>query len=231
MAASLTLYCLEKLSDYLEFERLCHALLTLEGHPFLEPLGGFKDKGRDAVHRSNLDVKNTIFAYSVRSDWQVKLLEDAQKIYEHGHECDTLFFLSTGDISVSQRDRLVAHIQEEYGWRLEIRGKEWFKAILDGKHPSLKEQFPSIFPSKFLDFENQKTTEKKYVFLSFAAEHTVLASWITKRLLAQGYEIWSHILGLPESTSSFDDLEEVVRDKGTSINSKIESQCEIIVRF
>jgi hypothetical protein len=32
-------------------------------------LGGFSDKGRDAVHVNRLDGVTTIFRYSVREDW------------------------------------------------------------------------------------------------------------------------------------------------------------------
>jgi len=50
MAADRFIYCLEHLTDYNQFERLCHDLMTLEGYRQLEPLGGSKDKGRDAIH-------------------------------------------------------------------------------------------------------------------------------------------------------------------------------------
>ena len=52
MAANITIYCLEEVTDYFEFERFCHDLMALEGYSSIEPLGGFKDKGRDAIHVS-----------------------------------------------------------------------------------------------------------------------------------------------------------------------------------
>jgi len=52
MGANLTVYCLQQVTDYAEFERLCHDLMSLVGYASIEPLGGFKDKGRDAVHVS-----------------------------------------------------------------------------------------------------------------------------------------------------------------------------------
>jgi hypothetical protein len=64
MGANVTIYCLEELTDYLQFERLCHDLMALEGYKDIEPLGGFSDKGRDAILVDN--SRNTIFAYSVR---------------------------------------------------------------------------------------------------------------------------------------------------------------------
>jgi hypothetical protein len=38
-------------------------------------LGGFSDKGRDAIHVSRFSGEITIFAYSVREDWNKKLNE------------------------------------------------------------------------------------------------------------------------------------------------------------
>ena len=91
MAANPTIYCLEELTDYFEFERLCHDLMSLEGYSSLEPLGGFSDKGRDAIYVNRVG-KTTIFAYSVREDWRAKLAEDADKIDKHGHDCNELVF-------------------------------------------------------------------------------------------------------------------------------------------
>jgi hypothetical protein len=67
MAANVTIYCLERVTDYTEFERLCHNLMALEGYRSIEPLGNFKDKGRDAIH-VDTSGRTTIFAYSVRED-------------------------------------------------------------------------------------------------------------------------------------------------------------------
>jgi hypothetical protein len=67
MAANLTFYLLEQLPDYSDFERLCHDLMALEGFLKIEPLSGFKDKGRDAIHVDHSGV-TTIFAYSVREE-------------------------------------------------------------------------------------------------------------------------------------------------------------------
>src|ERR1022692_299975 len=96
MAADLIIYCLEQVTDYDQFERLSHDLIALNGYPSIEPLGGSKDKGRDALHSGkNGDGKSTIFAFSVREDWRKKLGEDAAKIAQHGHPCDKLVFLCT----------------------------------------------------------------------------------------------------------------------------------------
>ncbi|MCA3014583.1 MAG: hypothetical protein INH41_19545 [Myxococcaceae bacterium] len=53
MGADPLVYCLEQLTDYDQFERLCHDLMVAEGYVGLEPLGGMADKGRDAVRKAN----------------------------------------------------------------------------------------------------------------------------------------------------------------------------------
>src|SRR5690348_4199791 len=119
MAANLTIYCLEQVTDYFEFERLSHDLMALEGYGSIEPLGGFKDKGRDAVHIAR-SGQTTIFAYSVREDWRAKLAEDAEKIHRHNHTCDSLVFVTTAAPTAGERDEAVTYIREEYGWGLDL---------------------------------------------------------------------------------------------------------------
>ena len=50
MSANIAICCLEQITDYFEFERLCDDLMALEGCSGIEPWGGFSDKGRDAIH-------------------------------------------------------------------------------------------------------------------------------------------------------------------------------------
>lgn len=75
MPANITMYCLDEITDYFDFERLCTDLMALSGHRNIEPLDGFSDKGRDAVHFYATTGRITVFAYSVREDWRAKLAE------------------------------------------------------------------------------------------------------------------------------------------------------------
>jgi len=85
MAADPIIYCLEQVTDYDQFERFCHDLMALSGYPDIEPLGGSKDKGRDALNVArNGQPLSTVFAYSVREDWFKKLREDADKVKKWG---------------------------------------------------------------------------------------------------------------------------------------------------
>ncbi len=74
MAADPIIYCLENITDYAQFERLCSDVMSKQGYPNIEPIGGHKDRGRDALDCSSDTNLHTIFAYSVREDWRKKLM-------------------------------------------------------------------------------------------------------------------------------------------------------------
>ena len=236
MAASLTRHCLEELSDYEDFEQLCHGLLVLEGYPMLEPLGGSQDKGRDAIHTCARTGVETVFAYSVRDDWQVKLAQDAKKVDKHGHSCDVLFFLTTAKVTATQRDTAVEKIRNQYGWRLEIRSMDWFSVLLDARHAHLKAIHPSIFPPEILEFSrrSQERAKRKYIFIGFCTSHRVLAEWIAKKLAVEGYDIWSPQLGLPADASVFDDVDTVIREESCCFiglfSESTDSEPELVVQ-
>src|SRR5688572_17788501 len=137
MAADPIVYCLEHLSDYTQFERLCHEIMALEGYPQIEPLGGCKDQGRDAIHVDRTDGRTTIFCYSVRVDWRKKLDQDAAVIHKHKHTCDQLVYLSTEDYTPGERDQAVRFIKQTYGWTLEPYGRERFRTLLADRHRHL----------------------------------------------------------------------------------------------
>lgn len=88
MSADPILYCLELVSDYRDFERLCSALLSGTGYPGIDPLGGTGDEGRDAIVRIDEAGRRISFAYTVRSDWRVKLGADCKRVHEKGHSPD-----------------------------------------------------------------------------------------------------------------------------------------------
>ena len=191
MPPSVTKYCLQEVTDYSDFESLCHDLMALEEYPKIEPLGGFSDKGRDAVHADN-SGKSTIFAYSVREDWRAKLAEDAAKIKRHNHTCDEMVFLCTTDFSANERDEAVRSVLEEYGWTLQLFGLERLRVLLDSKHTHIKQNHPAIFPPALLKgIENVSREQEKHhlLILSAHADH-ILAEWLARKLTADGYAVW-----------------------------------------
>jgi hypothetical protein len=124
--------------------------MALDGYRGIEPLGGSKDKGRDAIHvdaSSNGTV--TLFAYSVREDWRKKLDEDSAKIRKHGHPCHRLAFLCTAQFTATERDKAVDHIQTTYRWTLDLYGLERLRNLLVTTHRQLVAQHPQIFCPQF----------------------------------------------------------------------------------
>lgn len=218
MAANLIIYCLDNLTDYSEFERLCHDLMLLEGYSSIEPLGGFKDKGRDAIYVST-PKKTTIFAYSVREDWRAKLGEDAFKIKKHGHTCDNLVFITTAQPTAGERDEAIAYIRNQYGWDLEIYGSERLRILLDIKYPHIKRNYPSIFPPEFIIALEQinKFEERKHLFISYAPKDLVLADWLAKRLTAEGYLVWCEHLKMLGGEKFPDDIEKAIKNQAFCI--------------
>jgi hypothetical protein len=197
MSADLTIYCLQQVTDYVGFERLSHDVMSMVGYSTIEPLGGFKDKGRDAIHISFTDGA-TIFAYSVRDDWRAKLAEDAEKINRHGHTCDHLVFITTSTITAGERDEAVDSIKQLYGWTLEIYGVERLRNLLDVQFPHIKAVHPEIFPPEFLAIQHQvkQSAERDYIFISYGVDDFALASWLARKLTAEGYLVWCEKLNL-----------------------------------
>jgi hypothetical protein len=191
MPPNITIYCLDQITDYYDFERLCSDLMTLSGYSAIEPLGGFSDKGRDAVHTDSKTGRVTLFAYSVREDWRAKLAEDASKIKRHGHHCDRLVFLTTARFSAGERDEAIADILATYGWELHLFGAERLRILLDVEHPQIKSKHPSVFPPDMLELAARRDASSgDHLFLSFAPQDYALAEWLTRRLMAEGYRVW-----------------------------------------
>jgi hypothetical protein len=192
MGANPTIYCLEKVTDYAEFERLCHDLMVLEGYPNIEPLGGFKDKGRDAIHVNALNGKTTIFAYSVREDWRVKLAEDAAKVHKHNHVCNRLVFITTADVTASERDEAVTFIDRQYKWELDLFNIERLRILLETKHPLVRSNHPQIFhPSILAALEQINHPEQRdHILIHYANSDLALAEWLARKLTSEGYLVW-----------------------------------------
>ena len=119
MSADPIVYCLERLTDYLQFERLASDLMAGTDYSGIEPLGGTGDGGRDALYIHRDKGTTTIFAYSLRSDWETKLRGDCKRIAKAGHSVDTVVFVSTQVINARQKDGIRAEIRKRHGWSTE----------------------------------------------------------------------------------------------------------------
>lgn len=221
MSANPIIYCLQELTDYDQFERLCHDLMASQGYPDIEPLGGSKDKGRDALHVSKDRTVTTVFAYSVREDWKKKLTEDAEKVQNHGHTCSSLYFLTTEAVSSGERDTAIASIKEKYGWDLQICSLERMRTLLTTTCRHLIARHPQIFtPNLFPSSRGSVASEEMdYLVIDSAEGDKTLAAWLARRLTASGYRVWTASLSLLGGEEGDDAIEKMIGEKAFRVLS------------
>src|SRR5450830_1847289 len=174
VSADSIIYCLERVSDYRDFERLCSAFLASAGYPGIDPLGGTGDEGRDAIIRSDDARRKISFAYTVRSDWRVKLASDCKRVHDMGHDPDVFVFVCTEVLSASQKDFAYKFVADKYGWALDLFDLERLRAQLIGPQRHLIAQHPSIFtPPFFPQRGGQSIAESRDTLLidHVAADH------------------------------------------------------------
>jgi len=185
-------YCLERISDFRDFERLCSALLAGIGYPTIEPLGGTGDEGRDAIIRSDERGRKICFAYTVRSDWRTKLAADSKRVDEKGHAPDVFVFVCTEALSASEKDFAHKSITEKYGWVLDLFDLERLRVQLVGAQRHLIAQHTSIFTPPFFPqrggqsiFESRDT-----ILIDHVDADSAVATWLARRLSLAGFRSW-----------------------------------------
>jgi hypothetical protein len=192
MSADAITYCLERLTDYREFERLCSALLVGAGYSGIDPLGGTGDEGRDAIVRDDGAGRMIAFAYTVRTDWRTKLAHDCKRVHEKGHAPDAFVFVCTETLSASEKDSAVAFVLQTYGWKLDLFDLERLRVQIVGLQQHLIAQHPSIFvPPFFPQRGGQSLAESRDTLLidHDPADHA-LATWLARRLSLAGFRTW-----------------------------------------
>ena len=193
MSADPIIYCLEHLTDYRQFERLCSDLMTGCGYPHIDPLGGSADGGRDALYQCPGD-ELTIFAYSVRVDWRRKLLQDCARIRVEGHVPARVVFVCTTALSAPDKDEIVAHVREIYGWLLDVFDLERIRVQLAAPQRHLIAQHPAIFCPPFFPQRGGISIAEAadtIVIDHVAADHA-LAVWLDRRLTLAGFSTWCY---------------------------------------
>lgn len=146
MSAKRTEYDLRHITDYIGFESFCNDLMFRIGYKKIEPLGGAKDKGRDALHVCTINGKTTIFLYSVRKDWREKLNKDLEKIRKHKHGCTEICYVTTSKLTATEKDNAKFSAKEKYNWDLEIYDLERIRVALDNQYSDLKKIHSHLFP-------------------------------------------------------------------------------------
>lgn len=192
MSADRIQYCLERLTDYRDFERLCSSLLAGAGYPGIDPLGGTGDGGRDAMIRTDAAGRAIGFAYTVREDWRVKIKGDCNRLTEKKHKLDALVFVCTQQLSASEKDWAVAMVSADHGWTLDLFDLERLRVHLAGPQRHLLASHPSIFtPTFFPQKGGQIITESRdLIVIDHVDADSALATWLARRLSLAGYSTW-----------------------------------------
>lgn len=150
MAADPIIYCLEQLTDYSEFEKLCCAILASETcYPQIDPMGGTRDGGRDAIVRKDHSGATIVFAFTVRKDWRDKLKFDSKRLKETRNKLDKLVFVCTCQLNANEKDDAVRYIHDTYGWQLDLFDQARLRALLLQPGSTLIVDHPSIFIPRF----------------------------------------------------------------------------------
>lgn len=193
MSADPIIYCLERLTDYRQFERLASDVMATTDYPGIEPIGGSGDGGRDALHKCQDNGTTTIFTYSVRNDWQTKIRSDCRRIEDLGHTVDRIVFVSAQIIGASQRDKVRADLTNTYGWELEYFDLERLRVLLTGPLQHLVSKHSSIFvPPWFERRGGEIVTNRQLdlVLVDHVPSDHAFASWLFRRFSAAGYSVW-----------------------------------------
>ncbi|MBP8285786.1 MAG: hypothetical protein KAX57_03000 [Rhodoferax sp.] len=192
MSADRLTYCLERISSYRDFERLCTALLAGSDYPGIDPLGGTGDGGRDAIVRSDGNGQKIVFAYTVRGDWRVKLKHDCLRVRELKHNPDVFVFVCTEALNASEKDGAYRMVAQEFGWKLDLFDLERLRALLAGSQRHLVAQHSSIFAPPFFPQsggESLSESRDTLVIDHIDADHA-LATWLSRRLTLAGFRTW-----------------------------------------
>lgn len=216
MAADLLVYCLEQVTDYEQFERLADDLMALDGYRNIEPLGGSKDKGRDALHSDkNGNGKTTIFAYSVREDWRKKLGEDSEKIRTHGHPCDRLVFLCTAHFTATERDEAHSFIKDTFGWGFELYGLERLRVLLGTTCKEVVANHAQIFSPPFFPTVGGLSVSPRFdhLVLDHLDADNTFALWLARRLTLVGFRVWCRNLAPLAGTSANESIKTLIKTR------------------
>ncbi|RYG21762.1 MAG: hypothetical protein EON93_25655, partial [Burkholderiales bacterium] len=192
MSADRIVYCLERVSDYRDFERLCSALLASTDYPGIDPLGGTGDGGRDAIIRTDGAGRRIVFAYTVRGDWDIKLKKDCNRVKQLNHDPSIFVFVCNESLNAAEKDRAHDLVAKTYGWTLDLYDLERLRVQLVGPQRHLLAQHPGIFtPSFFPQSGGQSLAESRdTILIDHVDTDHALATWLSRRLTLAGYRTW-----------------------------------------
>jgi len=135
MAFNLTRAKLAEFTDTRAFEDMCSSLLVSD-YPHIIPLGGTKDRGRDAIEPTFISGlfqsdDGAILQFSTEKSWESKLKRELKKVFQKGHNPIQYVFVTSQKVSSTDFDRLRQFANEKYSLPLLIYDVEWLRVRLE----------------------------------------------------------------------------------------------------
>lgn len=212
MPADAFTYCLEEVTDYAAYERFCSDVMRQTGYLGIEPIGGTGDSGRDALHQTEA---GTIFAYTVRKDWEQKLYSDCEKVIHHKYPATEFIFVCIATFSASKRDQLVNKVQTRYGLKLELWGIERLKAHADAE---IITRHPSIFITPFYDRVGGQILQPiRNLIVILNTDQQPLANWLSNKLKLYGYHTWCEYLSPTGGKTADEVITELLKHRAQAV--------------
>ena len=87
--------------------------------------------------------------------------------------------------------------------------------LLDAKYQYIKESHPSIFPPDFLAVQNwiDDSTKRDHLFISSVDADGAFADWLTRKLTAEGYLVWSERFQLLGGETYPNDIDDAIKNR------------------
>lgn len=175
-------YALDNYTDFVKFEQIANEVLTQEGFPNLNPIGGIHDDGVDAVSGSytDADAPDTIvFQYTLQKDIPSKINNTYEKLLKNNIKFSQLYIVTPNPIT--NKIAIQKKFREKYGKQviLEIYERELFRTRLASDasmrsryFPDIKKQIKELHePKGTLDTQNKDYKTNLYkVSLLFAKD-------------------------------------------------------------
>src|SRR4051812_33527734 len=144
---SKVLWTLDSEIEAQAFERLCVDLLYRNGFKDINPVEP-QDGGRDAEEHPRRgrgrDGEATFFQFSKEENWKKKLRSDAKKLSDGGFTFQTFVLVTPQAARGVDRDALAKEIRENYGWKLVVYSRAWFRVQLEEAQPDLAKKYLDV---------------------------------------------------------------------------------------
>ena len=184
---------LENATDSRDFELLCSDILAGTVYPGIEPIGGTGDGGRDALYRDAVEDNITVCAFSLRQDWETKLRLDCERVNSLQHECNRFLFATSMQPTPAARDMAVKKVRDDFGWSLELYGRERLATAIRGRLEHLLERHPGIFRKAQFRLAGGRlleTSRRDLLLIDHVDRDQGFAQWIGRCLRLVGYDVW-----------------------------------------